>query len=592
VVKRYADLPSPYRTLARDYNDRVLERLEALRQLVLSSGLGLFASGGGSIASLDLAPDGRTLFVLINTGRGNDSQPGFVVAVNVDLYQDADASTRGLQSALGQYLALRPQAGVQQAARPASDEPSDIAVSPNGQWLYVVNDGAQEYSPAGFDPPTLNAFAHRVYLDAFGNTQVDPNLEVSIRTDLADGAVLVNSTGMIDVFDIPELGQAGSRYQSDVNYGWLPSAASGGLVMSPTRFGPVFSKLPTSIAVRPDGMRALVSYSLTGNFGLLDRVLQEKFPQGSPARAAREGPFTGVIGVTPAIQLDKTLWPSRGSFETAAVPVPSPDERLAYAGQIEYAQGGRFAAAVHSGKRLPDVFNIRVPDFSTNEEVRRALVELGFSIAPGATTGTNPATGESVTALGELTIHRGGGAVSIIDDAAITEDGMTHAGTTEPNDGVQRPYYALYPVCAVRAAAAERACERSAVTSLYDYVGPDGTTKPFSRPVGLSIAPILQVIGPRFGDHVLGSSKVAVVWSGVTVTKFEYVLRDLDDGERIVGEYEPQGDLESPYVERFDALFTAAITPVPGHRYRLTIRALTSAQTVVSETFVDVRLVQ
>jgi hypothetical protein len=587
VVKRYRDLPSPYRALAQQYNDRILERLEDLERLVLNSGVGPLVSGGGSITSLDLSPDGRTLVVLINTGRGNYSQPGFVIAVDVDLYHDADPGTRGLQSALGQYLALRPQAGVQQATRPASDEPSDLAVSPDGRWLYVVNDGAEEYSPAGFDPLTLNAFAHRVYLDASGNTQVDPNLEVSIRSDLADGAVLVNSTGMIDVFGLPGLGQASLRYQSDVNYGWLPSAASGGLVMSPMRFGPVFSKLPTSIAVRPDGMRALVSYSLTGNFGLLDRALQEKFSANSPARTGREGPFTGVIGVTPAIQLDKTLWPSRGSFETAAGPVPSPDERLAYAGQIEYAQGGRFAAAVHTGKRLPDVFNIRVPDFSTNERVRRALVELGFDITPGATTGTNPATGETVTALGELTIHRGGGAVSIINDSAITEDGTTHAGTTEPNNGVQRPYYALYPICAVRGTGAEPTCERSAVTSLYDYVGFDGTTTPFSRPVGLSIAPILQVLGPRFGDEVRDSTNIRLAWSGQSITRLEFALVDLDDAGP-AHESSVIGDLESPYVERFDSLLSGA-PGTPGHRYRLTVKAFTSGQSLISTESIDVR---
>ncbi len=239
--------------------DRVAERLERLELFVLNSGLGVNPSGGGSIASLDLSPDGRRLYILINTGRGSGVQSGFVAAMDVDLYKDENPATPALESSPWDYLKLRPELGIQSVTRPASDEPSDLAVRPNGRELYVVNDGATAFSPAGMDPTVVTDFAVNVVLDASGNVITDPNLSVQLAQQLLDGAVIAHAPGVIDVFGVPALGAASLRYQSDVNYGWTPSAANGGLVLSPVRFGAVFSKLPTSIAIRSDGNRALVS---------------------------------------------------------------------------------------------------------------------------------------------------------------------------------------------------------------------------------------------------------------------------------------------------------------------------------------------
>ena len=86
--------------------------------------------------------------------------------------------------------------------------------------------------------------------------------------------------------------------------------------------------------MRPDGKRALTSFFQTGNFGVLDRDLQQRFttvPHPVERMIAEPGDeLWAFVGVTPAILLNEQVWPRRGAFDSfgGAFTVPSPDDRL------------------------------------------------------------------------------------------------------------------------------------------------------------------------------------------------------------------------------------------------------------------------
>ncbi len=141
---------------------------------------------------------------------------------------------------------------------------------------------------------------------------------------------IVHAPGIIDVFDTSLVFDSGgpmrtNRYVGDVNYGWQPSPKSGGLVLSPMQFGPVFAKRPIDITMRPDGNRALVAFTQTGNFGVLDHEGQ-KFFNNLEARTlgGAAGFLSGVVAVTPSVSLDKHLWPDRGASSVGGFFIPSP----------------------------------------------------------------------------------------------------------------------------------------------------------------------------------------------------------------------------------------------------------------------------
>ncbi len=354
--------------------------------------------------------------------------------------------------------------------------------------------------------------------------------------------------GVVEMFDLtlPTL-PASPRFPSDVNHGWQPSPESGGLVLSPLQpFTRVYSKRPYSIAMRPDGRRALLAYFQSGNFGVLDLEAQDRFPQ--PRLTVPEGAFSGVVGVTPAMTLDKHLWPERGILN---VPphglIPSPDQRLLFPTQVEYAQSGRFAAAIHTGADLP----------------------------PG------PGVGESV-----------GGAVSFIRDEAITADLLANAGTSVPRDGVDRPFYAQFPICASRVAGANPTnCDESAVTTIYQHSG--GV---FARPRGMAIAPILQVENPRFRDHIHRASEIHVRWNSpvdsVKVRVFDVtgvlpgtpLPPPLSSAER--GQEESDRSLKTTLLDLVGADRLSA-----GRIYRLELTLHTAAG-ALSSTSIDVVLIR
>jgi hypothetical protein len=515
VVTRFAELPGDYNTLAEEAGS-LRARLDGLEQRILALGLG--APGGATISALELSPDGRTLFVVLKRGSGTGAQPGAVVSVDVDLYTDARPSP-GLQSRLTSYLTVRAST-VQSRDIPASDEPADAAVTPDGQRLYIVNSGINAFSALTLSSTDQQIYALRVvHQGTAGAPTVDPNLVEGVTRTLADGVVVLHAPGTIDVFNAGSLGDAERRYQSDVNFGWSPSAASGGLVMSPGQFGEVFAKRPATLAIRPDGKRALVAYAQTGNFGVLDVESQQHFRNPDARVGPTPGFFSGVVGVTPAVPMDKHL-----------VPTTSAGRLLQFPTQIEYAQNGRFAAATHAG------------------------------------------------------------AVSVISDRSIDEDLRAHAGVMEPAAGGERAYFSQLPICASRLPG-ERGCERDVHTSLFEFVDSDGATKPFVQPLGIAVAPIVELRAPRFGDHITRTTAIHVRWGHPGVARITVTIFDLGSDGLDTPAHLGHSTVDVAAGERSTQMpFTAPLSspPLSGHRYRIEVRADSASGDELSRSSIDV----
>src|SRR5262249_6744140 len=148
---------------------------------------------------------------------------------------------------------------------------------------------------------------------------------------------------------------------------------------------------PFAMAIRPDGRRALVGFYQTGNFAVLDLDAQKTFQSPPVSTGAEAGfaamppdRFQGPIGMTPAIPLDRNLWPDRGVlhpflsvvFNTNPA-LPSPDEARLFTWDVAYAQNGKFAAATHVGSGVPHVVTYAADPIRAT--LRLELGDLGFN---------------------------------------------------------------------------------------------------------------------------------------------------------------------------------------------------------------------
>jgi len=601
LVTHFSQLPAPFNRFARFFAAGAMNtRLHQLETTFFSAGPP--GVQFGHVVALEMSRDGRRLLVLVGNGAGSGVQPGAIVTVNVDLFKQIPSA--GTPGGLTNYLKPDGPVLVQTRTTPGSDEPFGMALSANGEQLYVANGGV-----LAFGPPNQTTTARQVYAFTLARQSsvaaVDPNLVDNIETQLDAGATILNAPGVIDVVQTnqttPGSGVRPAQtpttsdrqgFISDVNTAWKPSATEGGAVISPLKFGAVYAKRPAGIAVRPFGGRAIVPYFQTGNFGVLDSDSQPKFAGAPPA-----GPFVGVAGVTEAVQLDANLWPSRGVFLTEDGLIESPDERLLFPSEIHYSQNGEFAAAIHTGARPFRQFTTLLPPFT--EKVRRALTQLGFTLTSSGQAAIEPDTQRVVQENSTLTIERGGGAVSFINDRALTLDLRAHAGVKVPSivDGVQRSYYSQYPVCAVGPPpGVNDNCQLSAVTTIFDYPSLSGTgTTAFYRPTSLAITAPLMLSAPLFGDAVTDASPIHVSWSNAAINELEYSIFPLDSVTRVADLQSVGSPLKIPVnatVSSDDRTIGQFTGLQPDTTYRLVVVARagasgTSAGIEISRTFVD-----
>ena len=270
---------------------------------------------GTTIASLELSPDGKTLFVAFSTGGGPNYQPGGVLALNVNLYIDGRTDVPGLQSDLTSYL--RPAFANQFAFAmngagrvSGGDEPSGMAVSKDGKYLYLLNGGMTSFTaiapeqlqPAEFTDliggPGFGINATIGYTSGIDGITSAVNssgnsssaLNQKLKEDLVNlaktGMVILTAPGFTGVFDVsPSNLLAGNQrwfFPPDVVTGWNPPANRGGLIVNQFSFSDVYASRPFGLAMRPDGRRAIAAFYQTGNFGVLDLDLQEKFTGPPP----------------------------------------------------------------------------------------------------------------------------------------------------------------------------------------------------------------------------------------------------------------------------------------------------------------------
>jgi hypothetical protein len=560
LLSRFEDLPAPLNLgLALAVPPVSLaERLAAIRTAVVSGG------GYGTPATtgpLAVSADGRTLYLACRTGTGTGQQRGFVIALDIDTTRDLDPATPDLEPDLSAFLSIRhvfrPDDG-QPTRSLDGDEPSDIAVDPTGRHLYLTHGGADGFiAVSGVDEDLLRlrslaliGFLGALQVGGLGGllglatTMTVANVTLAATlNDLAllekaktqTGQTILSAPGVTAVFDAtPGAGPPEQQwyFTSSVNFGWNP-ATSGTRLIDQFTFGQVYAARPSGIAIHPRGQRALMAFSQTGNFGVLDLTSQAAFGNtaapGAPATA-----FRGVVGVTPALRLDNHLWPRRGAFDVPIAggsrQVESPDTALLFPGPIVYAQNGRFAAAVHTGAGVPGEVTVTMPDFSVDNTLRLRLTELGFDIAPGAASGTN-ARGETITVGQPFTFVRGGGALSIIDNRAIDTNLSVFAALPVPDGlGGTRPYHTVRPVCRVPSPDVP-ACTEDVVRHVFAVEFADSRRRDLARPRGVAIDPFVWIEAPRWGDHLQSGTAIVVAWRDFRAARLRIRVLDLGLGD-------------------------------------------------------------
>ena len=540
VVKSFDDMPAPFNAQAHLYSGALEAKQKAISTIL---GGAVTNTPATAISSLAISQDGKRLFVTVQAGNSGGSQPGYTMPLNIDLYNDADTAEDGLQSNLSQYLQTGPFFGpTPLTVRPNSDEPADVAISPDGRFLYVVNGGAAAYGPP--DPnKTWTSYQQQVATSesATGVTVVTEKQKEFADAEFKAGIPIIDAPGIIEGYPALSGVPAAPRFGTSVNYGWAPSDVSGGLVLSPSpAFGTVFAKRPFSMSIRPDGKRALVAFYQTGNFGVLDLEAQKNFiPE---VRNVADGAFAGVVGVTPAIPLGNDLLPSRDTFTPPEGGTASPDNKLMFPTQVRYSQGGSFAIGIHTGIRIPE--------------------------------------------SGDALPHEGGG-VSFINDQKITFDLQANASRLqEPHLDGFRAYYSMIPVCEM-ANEALRDCTVSTVTTLFDYQA-FGMQWRFARPRGAAIVPLLSVMTPRFGDQVYSTTPFNLRWR-TSATRLTFRVLDLG----VIGSPAAPTQIRSDSISleitdrnlprKFSDFGGNATSP--GHRYRLEFTLEATVGPLVTTSF-------
>jgi DNA-binding beta-propeller fold protein YncE len=484
LVTRFQDLPEAYNWQASQgpLTPTLADRLQQLRTWLVDN--------RRVIADMELSSDGKTLFVATSTEIQGQS-PAKVLFVDVDLYEDAALDAPDLQSDLRNYFTMRSDNLSDEGAfspRGGPDEPSDLAVSPDGNQIYLVHNGYlltpitadtsqltglildAEFT-LGYGSALAGSIAGSGGLGAISeivsaNLFLSADIAAELIKIIQGGELLVSSPGTISKFD------------SNVPAGQATDSFPSALVLGSTRpplhyFDPVIKKRPMAMAIRPDGKRALVPYWFTGNFGVLDTDKQELDALRRNPDPQTDG-FKGYVGVTQSIDLDNTLWPNDPA-----------DVALLFPWDIKYAQNGKFAVAVHAGSS-------------------------GHSVCSADP--NNPACAQH-------------GAISIIDDTAIQKALDAHAGESvqfSPTSGATytSSYFSVHPICeSLNGAAARARCAQDVVTPIRQF-SVDGSQSRFISPRAVAIGPFLRIETPRFGDHVTYADSVEFSWSDPKVSYY------------------------------------------------------------------------
>jgi hypothetical protein len=612
VVRTFADLPHAYNSLAGAQPGNALAlRTDAID---IAAFLAPPARVGLTITALTVSPNGRTLYAAIQSGGGAGQQPGGALAIDIDLYRDAEPDTPGLQSDLSTYLtplppAMRMQTVAGSTGASLGDEPSAIALSDDGNHLYLLNGGLDFFStvtPGDLDlrkfymivgGPILAALigAPAGFLGVMTTLasfdRLAPQLYEELLRDLRQisegGVTFIAAPGFTGVFDAQSgsgtFGQQSQLFSGDVVFGWSPSPANGGLIVNQFRFPDVFAQRPFGMTTHSNGTRAIVPYFQTGNFGVLDLHYQTNLPNPT-LRALPAQAFHGTVAVTRALPLDNHLWPKRGTFTSQGVTVQSPDEALLFTWQAEYAQNGKFAVASHAGGRLPYTVTAPLPDWQQNPGALSALVQLGFSGFSGPS--ALDVDGNPVSVGQPYNFVRGGGAVSVIDNSAIDVDLAAHITDTLPSpvDGTPRPYFATAPI------------RSDAVAHVFGYHTPSGRTQ-FYQPRGIAVTPFVQIESPHFGDRVWLGTGLHMRWRDSRIAHYEVAIEDAI-GNPIRSKNGPVSadalTSRSFSVTLGDVLAGNPTHPIQGQTYRIVVAMFTSSTMAdeISRTSIMVKFEQ
>ncbi len=280
---------------------------------------------GGAIVGLEVSPDDRTLYVLVQAGAGTGQQPGLLLEVDIALDRDRDASTNLLEPDLSNFFTLK----TDPPQLEGHDEPGHLAASPDGRHLYVTNGGVRQFVAV-----LPNQAPPDVSLDVYAADMTSVPQVTSVQNQVArrTGYTQLLAAGIIQAFSVDgsQPTREAWRFPSELSVSWTPTNVD---ISDQFHRAKVNSELPAGIAFRPDGKRAVVAYGQTGNFGVLDLVRDQAQPRTAPA-----GVFNGLVAVTPSLTLDNYLVP------------PVEEEARWFASRIVYAQNSRFAVASHKGR--------------------------------------------------------------------------------------------------------------------------------------------------------------------------------------------------------------------------------------------------
>jgi DNA-binding beta-propeller fold protein YncE len=558
------DLPFPYKTfpaLGTQPLDLLQQRMCPIEQMLRSGLLKncSFCLPTSSFGRLTISPDGKQLYAIVYNGDGVGVQPGGVLVWDIDTSKDKEPSIPGSQPDFSTFLKVQTILDPQKDERWGHrvDAPHGIAVSPDNQRVYLVHGGINRFAVANPNTNDFDALIQDVMISRgfdrsitpFALRVIDPATYDQIVAETASALdlslALVYASDVTSIFDVSSQEPQGS-FVCDVS-SQEPQVSS----QKPSRsflssdriaknqrvginaFEPVFAKRPFDMAVHPRGRQALVPFFQTGNFGVLDLDAQKALERPDDF-------FQGYVGVTPT-KLDRTSWP-----------IDPLDVALLFPRQIQYAQNGRFAVAVHAGSSGHQVCQ--------SDSFNSACAQNG-----------------AVSIINAEAITRDINVYDANSNLYKTVDSHGHI-TNKPDDF---GYYSVHPI------------DPKAVTHLFGYSITLGTNQRFISPRGVAIPPILSFLTPRAGDIVRATDPIHAEWriSGNVVYRIEFRLEQLGNagGATFPSVNFLSNPLEGESLNRNEAKIEfhrllGNSVPINGTRLRIYVKAFDGIGNVIVET--------